>query len=73
MDDEPKLKHYNTDREVAAYVGLSLVTLRRKRVDGTGPKFHRVGTKILYPRECVLEWLGEPVSSLAEADAQQAK
>ncbi|BBY56689.1 helix-turn-helix domain-containing protein [Mycobacterium koreense] len=72
MNNEPELKRYNNDREVAAFLDLSVATLRRWRVEGTGPKFHRMGAKIVYPRECVLEFLGKPVSSLAEADARRS-
>lgn len=34
--------------EAAVYVGLSVPTLKKYRLNGTGPRYARIGTKIVY-------------------------
>ncbi len=49
-----------TPREVADALGVSTLTLYRRRRDGTGPRFVRVGPRaIRYPREWVDAYLHE--------------
>jgi predicted DNA-binding transcriptional regulator AlpA len=38
--------------------GLAPRTLQRKRLDGTGPKFVKLGRRVLYRRRDVLAWIG---------------
>jgi Helix-turn-helix domain len=46
-----------TDKQVAAFLHVSLATVRRWRLRGAGPAFYRVGARIKYdPRECAA-WL----------------
>lgn len=34
--------------EASLYVGLSVPTLKKYRLDGTGPRYARIGSKIVY-------------------------
>ena len=43
---------------VAALVSISIVTLTRWRRLGTGPRFVKVGRRIVYRRGAVEAWLG---------------
>ena len=47
---------YLTTREAARYLGLSLSTLKRYRVSGDGPVFHRFGGRVRYRREDLDAW-----------------
>lgn len=47
----------------AEYTGLSIPTLARQRMEGTGAPFIRIGRSVRYPRARALAWL----ESLAEA------
>lgn len=38
-----------TDIEVAAYLGISVSTVRRWRLTGGGPRWVRIGTSVRYP------------------------
>ena len=47
---------YLTTQEAARYLGLSAHTLKRYRVTGDGPVFHRFGARVRYRREDLDEW-----------------
>jgi predicted DNA-binding transcriptional regulator AlpA len=47
---------YLTQKEVAAHLRLSERTLERYRVSGTGPRFIRLGRRIVYRRGDIEEW-----------------
>lgn len=55
--------------DAAAYLGIGQSTLERKRIDGTGPKFRRLGAKIVtYFKDDLDAWAGEQVrQSTSEA------
>jgi predicted DNA-binding transcriptional regulator AlpA len=55
--------------EAARYLGIGQSTLERKRVDGTGPKFRTLGSKIVtYSIADLDAWAGENVrTSTSEA------
>jgi len=56
-----------TCEQASTYLGLALVTLAKKRCNGTGPKFTKRG-RVLYFREDLDEWLrAGRVGSCAEA------
>ncbi len=56
-----------TCEQASTYLGLALITLAKKRCDGTGPKFSKRG-RLLYYREDLDEWLrAGKVRSNAEA------
>jgi hypothetical protein len=45
-----------TSRELAVRERVSPVTVRRWRATGYGPPWERIGRKILYPVDSVVEW-----------------
>ena len=53
MNDE---RNYLSTCEAAEYLGLSARTLRRYRVTGDGPVFHRFGARVRYRREDLDAW-----------------
>lgn len=46
-----------SEQETSALTGLAERTLQRKRLDGTGPKFVKLGRRVLYRRRNVLAWI----------------
>ncbi|MBK6298149.1 MAG: helix-turn-helix domain-containing protein [Sphingomonadales bacterium] len=38
---------YLRTRDAASYLGVGKSTLERKRIEGTGPKFRRLGTRMI--------------------------
>lgn len=57
---------------VARLLGTSIRTLERKRADGSGPKFVRVGRLVRYRDVDVDQWLAaRTVCSTAEARIQE--
>ena len=48
-------------REAAALVGLSPRTLERYRVTGEGPRFLKLGRRVVYPRLELDSWLSTKV------------
>jgi predicted DNA-binding transcriptional regulator AlpA len=66
MDSE-----YHHQTAVATRLGISVRTLERKRCDGTGPRFVRVGRAVRYRESDLVEWLvRQTVSSTSEAEAR---
>jgi predicted DNA-binding transcriptional regulator AlpA len=53
--------HDTSIEGVMKRLGKSRQTLWRWRRDGIGPKFIKVGESIIYPKECVDEWIAEQV------------
>ena len=53
MTDE---RMYLTTVEAARYIGLSQRTLKRYRVTGDGPVFHRFGGRVRYRRNDLDDW-----------------
>ncbi len=50
--------------DAARYLGVGQSTLERKRVDGTGPRFRTLGTKIvIYALEDLDAWASENIRS----------
>jgi hypothetical protein len=45
---------------------LSINTLQQMRVNGDGPKYHKLGRKVVYKRVDVLDWL-EAYESVGKA------
>lgn len=43
--------------DAAIYVGLSVPTLKKYRLDGTGPRFAKIGTKVIYRPRDLEAWL----------------
>ena len=49
--------------EAAEMFGLSPKTLERKRVEGTGPKFVKLGKTVRYKESDLLEWVNANIYS----------
>lgn len=45
--------------QVARLVGLSIRTLQEMRANGEGPKWRRVGARVIYPADKLEEWVNE--------------
>ena len=59
-----------TPNETAEVVRMSVRTLERRRLDGTGPKFVKLGGRVLYRPEDVSAWAdARTFASTAEAQA----
>lgn len=50
---------YLNTRDAARYVGLAASTLKRYRLSGEGPVFHRLGGRVRYRREDLDAWAAE--------------
>ena len=60
-------------REVAHLLGISHKTLERMRMEGTGPKFIKVGRSVRYRLSDVQEWIEQNVrQSTSEIDEGRA-
>src|SRR6185437_6588026 len=63
-----------TQQEAADETRLSERTLERHRLAGTGPKFVRLGRRVLYRREDVEAWIASNICrSNSEADAMAGR
>jgi hypothetical protein len=47
---------YFSTREAAAMLSIGASTLKKLRVNGGGPVFHRIGRRIVYSPEILDEW-----------------
>jgi len=47
---------YWNEQQTAQYLCMSLAWLRKKRVNGGGPKHNKFGTAIRYRKADVIEW-----------------
>ena len=55
-------KRYLRTRDAATYLGVGQSTLERKRTDGTGPTFRKLGPKIVtYAVEDLDSWACQQV------------
>jgi predicted DNA-binding transcriptional regulator AlpA len=55
-------KQYLRTPDAATYLGVGRSTLERKRVDGSGPKFRRLGTRVvIYAVDDLDAWASEQV------------
>ncbi|MDL2209998.1 helix-turn-helix domain-containing protein [Desulfovibrio sp. OttesenSCG-928-O18] len=54
-------KEYLTEKEAALLFSLSAATLKTQRSHGKGPRYAKVGKKILYNRLKLEEYLGHSV------------
>lgn len=70
--DEANLPIYLQPHQLAELRGCSERTLAREREAGAGPKFVKLGRKILYRRATVVAWMAEQeVESVAEAKRRE--
>jgi predicted DNA-binding transcriptional regulator AlpA len=66
-------KRYLRTPAAAEYLGVGQSTLERKRIDGTGPKFRRLGAKIVtYAIDDLDAWASEQVHTSTSEPAKAA-
>lgn len=53
----PDLDALLSEAQTHQLTGLAPRTLQRKRLDGTGPRFVKLGRRVLYRRRDVLAWI----------------
>lgn len=66
LDDLPDMM---TPVMLAERIHSSVGALRNRRINGTGPAFHKVGNRIYYSADAVREWVGVAFQSTADARA----
>jgi predicted DNA-binding transcriptional regulator AlpA len=61
MEDQKNGGAVLSPKEASAYMGrrLSVQTLAKMRLDGRGPRFVKLGSKVGYLRSSIDEWLKE--------------
>jgi hypothetical protein len=47
---------YLSTREAAVGLSIGASTLKKLRVTGGGPAFHRIGRRVVYPSDVLNEW-----------------
>ena len=53
------MRCYLDTRQAAAYLGLSPSTLNRMRVSGDGPRYSKVGRRVIYDVADLDHWMDE--------------
>jgi predicted DNA-binding transcriptional regulator AlpA len=61
--------HYLKTLDAAAYLGMGVSTLERLRVQGSGPRFHKLGTKAVRYRVDDLDAWARPATSTSQGVA----
>jgi hypothetical protein len=46
-------------KSAAAYLGLSASNLNKRRLDGSGPLFRKLGARVIYLESDLREWLAK--------------
>lgn len=65
----PADQHFMTPAQASSFVGLSTRTLDRHRLTSMGPKFSRVGRRVIYTRSDLIAWVRAKVfQSTSEED-----
>lgn len=61
------------ERDAARILGLSIAWLQRKRWEGGGPPYIKIGRAVRYDRDALLRWIDEHrVSGSSEKDRKAA-
>ncbi len=69
IDGKP-LSEYLIQQQAAELLHISVRTLERMRLEGTGPRFLKAGRRVLYSRLAIEQWLEtREFESAAEARA----
>ena len=58
-----------TDKQVGDIVHMKPSSLAQMRYKGTGPKFVKLGSRVLYRREDVIEWINANVHTITGSAA----
>lgn len=51
------MKPLLNEKQVAAFLGISLAALRRWRYEGKGPRFTKLSAAVRYSQDSLEEWL----------------
>jgi predicted DNA-binding transcriptional regulator AlpA len=71
-DQEKPPLTFLTEFEVAKLVRLSRRTLERRRLDGSGPVFTKLGRRVVYRRDDVERWADQNrFSSTSEVEVRR--
>lgn len=70
MTDE-SLETLIEEKELAEKLHVSVGTLRTWRIDGSGPRFYRIGQQIRYAPSEVRAWLGSRQGGGEAAEVRQ--
>ena len=62
---------YLTAQEAADYLRSSPSTLAKRRLDGSGPVFYRIGTSIRYRRSDLDLWMVKSASKPAKVPTEE--
>lgn len=70
-------RRYQSNKEAAAYLGLSPRTLEKYRVCGGGPVFRKLGRRVLYAADDLDNWANarrrDTTKAPADADRNAAQ
>ena len=55
--DPPRINDFLTERDIARICKVSLGTVRRWRLEGVGPRFHKFQSAVRYAPADVLDWI----------------
>lgn len=58
-----------TDKQVGDIVHMKPSSLAQMRYKGTGPKFVKLGSRVLYRRDDVIEWINANVHTITGSAA----
>ncbi|MHB8622080.1 MAG: DNA-binding protein [Sulfuricaulis sp.] len=47
------------EKEAATIIGISVFTLRYRRVHGGGPPFRKIWSRVIYPENLLIQWIEE--------------
>jgi predicted DNA-binding transcriptional regulator AlpA len=48
---------YQDTRRAAEFTSLSISTLNKLRLTGGGPRYLKLGRRVVYPRAAVVDWM----------------
>ncbi len=63
------IKHF-TEKEAAAIYGYSVAWFQRKRWEGSGPPYRKIGRAVRYPSDELVTWFESHVLQTRTSDIQ---
>jgi predicted DNA-binding transcriptional regulator AlpA len=52
-----QIDEYQDTRRAAEFTSLSISTLNKLRLTGGGPRYLKLGRRVVYPRAAVVDWM----------------
>ena len=71
MDEQKNPDPNLTPADASACIGLAEQTLARMRVEGRGPRFLKLGSRVFYKRSAIDEWLKERERTSTSSDGSR--